>query len=676
MKKTLALFVLIFTFCIFLSGCGECEHVYDNACDTTCNECNAERAVTHDFAAADCTAPKTCKTCGKTEGEPLVHTPEADDGDCTTAVKCSLCDKIATEAKATHTPEADDGDCTTAVKCSLCEKIVIEAKAAHTPEADDGDCTTAVKCSLCDKIATEAKATHTPESDDGDCTTAVECTVCDKVAVEAKAAHTPETDDNDCATALTCEFCDHVFVEATNHQFNTGWNATHEMHWHICLNGDCQAVDGEGEHIAEEDDGDCTTDILCKDCGWCVVEGNDSHTPEADDGDCTTAVKCSLCEKIVIEAKAVHTSEADDGDCTTAVECTVCDKNAVEAREEHSDSDIDGNCDYCEYKFDYVYDQENDTYIVFTAAGLYAWAEDSWKGMNMRLANDIVLPNEMLFDVDEDGTNDSNWEPLSVWSVLDGDGHSISGLVIKTEQNKNHIGFISSLTETGVVKNLSIVDADIKLSGIQVAILVAYNSGLIENCSVSGRIYSAGNDVAGIAGVNSGTIIACHNEAEIIGTDGGIGGIVGQHTDRGKVIASYNTGEVTTESGSSAGGISCSFYGGSIIASYSNATVTGPVKVGGIAGYCSSDSISVSNYWNTPGETPIYGMGFVEDSDNTQKIDGEALTWGNAMSDMNAAIEAYNANEENIAKCNYRYALNTDALTSSAQPLILVPVNN
>ena len=46
------------------------------------------------------------------------------------------------------------------------------------------------------------------------------------------------------------------------------------------------------------------------------------------------------------------------------------------------------------------------------------------------------------------------------------------------------------------------------------------------------------------------------------------------------------------------------------------------------------------------------------------------------MSDMNAAIEAYNANEENTVKCNYRYALNTDPETSSVQPLILIPVNN
>lgn len=46
--------------------------------------------------------------------------------------------------------------------------------------------------------------------------------------------------------------------------------------------------------------------------------------------------------------------------------------------------------------------------------------------------------------------------------------------------------------------------------------------------------------------------------------------------------------------------------------------------------------------------------------------------WTDAMNKMNAAIEAYNADEANTVKCNYRYAINTDAATKSAQPLVIV----
>ena len=96
--------VILFAFCILLTACGnKCEHTYDNACDATCNECEETREVgAHDWSAATCTAPKTCKICGATDGNALGHTPENDDGDCTTAVTCTACDTVIVEAKTAH----------------------------------------------------------------------------------------------------------------------------------------------------------------------------------------------------------------------------------------------------------------------------------------------------------------------------------------------------------------------------------------------------------------------------------------------------------------------------------------------------------------------------------------------------------------------------------------------
>ncbi|MBR5861278.1 MAG: hypothetical protein IKY71_08040, partial [Bacteroidaceae bacterium] len=48
-------------------------HKYDNACDTTCNNCSATRTITHDNAPATCTAPATCKVCKTTSGKALGH---------------------------------------------------------------------------------------------------------------------------------------------------------------------------------------------------------------------------------------------------------------------------------------------------------------------------------------------------------------------------------------------------------------------------------------------------------------------------------------------------------------------------------------------------------------------------------------------------------------------------
>ncbi len=59
------------------------------------------------------------------------HTPGEDDGDCTTAIRCAICDAMVTEGNATHTPGEDDGDCTTDIKCAFCNAVVVEGNAAH-----------------------------------------------------------------------------------------------------------------------------------------------------------------------------------------------------------------------------------------------------------------------------------------------------------------------------------------------------------------------------------------------------------------------------------------------------------------------------------------------------------------------------------------------------------------
>ena len=58
-------------------------HSYTNACDTSCNRCGAARSITHNYAGATCTAPKTCTVCGVTTGTSLGHTyTNACDASC------------------------------------------------------------------------------------------------------------------------------------------------------------------------------------------------------------------------------------------------------------------------------------------------------------------------------------------------------------------------------------------------------------------------------------------------------------------------------------------------------------------------------------------------------------------------------------------------------------------
>ncbi len=80
----------------------------------------------------------------------LPHTPGEDDGDCTTAIPCTVCGKAAVAGKA-HTPEADDGDCTTNTMCSVCAKVAIPAP-GHTGLED-------YKCDACKQVFLPAEGT-------------------------------------------------------------------------------------------------------------------------------------------------------------------------------------------------------------------------------------------------------------------------------------------------------------------------------------------------------------------------------------------------------------------------------------------------------------------------------------------------------------------------------------
>lgn len=84
---------------------------------------------------------------------------------------------------------ADDGDCTTDVVCTNCQKVVLTARDQHVLGVDDGDCTTAVTCAFCQVIMVEAKP-HTPAYKDGNCTIEQYCTVCGSTLPAAFDEHT------------------------------------------------------------------------------------------------------------------------------------------------------------------------------------------------------------------------------------------------------------------------------------------------------------------------------------------------------------------------------------------------------------------------------------------------------------------------------------------------------
>ena len=298
--KKISLILLSMLLIFTLAACGnKCEHTYDNACDATCNECGETREVgAHDYNAADCDTPKTCKICGATDGEALGHTAEADDGNCTTDIKCSTCGAVLTSGKTQHIAHADDGDCTTPVTCTECSTVITAAKSHDFSGALEKDASGHWHvCANEGCTKTDTKADH----------------ISDGAATEEKAEK--------------CTVCEHVITPELDHTHNHNIpKYDTENHWIECACGDKSAVTA---HSAT-DDNDCTTADVCS-CGYTVRAAKD-HTPGKDDGNCTTEIKCTECGKTAVAGATDHNDTdhdyiCDNGDCQITLDGAPKDEN-------------------------------------------------------------------------------------------------------------------------------------------------------------------------------------------------------------------------------------------------------------------------------------------------------------------------------------------------------------
>ena len=213
-------------------------------------------------------------------------------------------------------------------------------------------------------------------------------------------------------------------------------------------------------------------------------------------------------------------------------------------------------------------DCERDDHIIRDAEDLY----------NVRLhphcnfvfANDVDLSEAY-----------PNWEPIGELKRIDdwwygtyyeptenvftgdmnGNGHKVTGLNVGTLKSYNGLFTYSS----GTIRNLTVEDAVVNAHSVS-GILVGWNVGTIENCTVSGTV-TAGDplqniwQVGGIVGDNdtNGVIRGCASFADVSGNPFGYpyqtvhyyyGGIAGSNS--GTVTDSYSIGTIK---GARAGGL-------------------------------------------------------------------------------------------------------------------------
>jgi hypothetical protein len=176
--------------------------------------------------------------------------------------------------------------------------------------------------------------------------------------------------------------------------------------------------------------------------------------------------------------------------------------------------------------------------------------------------------------------NNTGWIPLSTFTgTFDGDGHSISDLVIY--RNANRQGLFGN--NSGTVENLSVLAVSVEVhtgSRQGVGAVAGSNGGTIRNCFATGAVKNSYSGQGGIAGWNDGgTIVACHASVAVTGESGQTGGLVG------------------------------SAMGGTITDSSASGTVVGGSSVGGFVGYVSTTAGTISGCKATGNVSGVSAVG-------------------------------------------------------------------
>ncbi|MGG6447796.1 fibronectin type III domain-containing protein, partial [Pseudobacillus badius] len=177
------------------------------------------------------------------------------------------------------------------------------------------------------------------------------------------------------------------------------------------------------------------------------------------------------------------------------------------------------------------------------------------------------------------------WQPINGFTgAFDGNGYEIHNLTINSKENYSGL-----FSQTGaIIKNLGLVNPNVKSSGYYTGSLAGKLTGNVENVYVRGGRIEGVTFVGGIAGDYYGwqkSMKRVYSTAEVTGTDTGAGGLVGTHTS-GTIKDAYSTGKTTGKQ--QVGGLVGSLNA-SGVTNLENAFATGAVEgtsqVGGVVGY-------------------------------------------------------------------------------------------
>jgi hypothetical protein len=247
-------------------------------------------------------------------------------------------------------------------------------------------------------------------------------------------------------------------------------------------------------------------------------------------------------------------------------------------------------------------------------AGGSGTQEDPWKVATVEQLNEVRNHRSSFFlqiaNIDLSDTTGS-FTPIgevreqSFLGTYDGGGYEISNLKIRLAGVNRGQGLFGFVGESGVIRNLGVVNVDV-IGGSGTGALVGQNEGgLVQNCWSTGTLKSeAGGRVntGGLVGRNSlgARVENSYSTVDVLTTGRRAGGLVG-FNDNSTISNSYATGTVvaqnTTDTSWSGGLVGENSGSARVIQSWSSVTVNAQL-VGGLVGASPATAEMAQSYWD------------------------------------------------------------------------------
>lgn len=165
----------------------------------------------------------------------------------------------------------------------VCLVVIRKICKKHVHEYDNN-------CDAICNVCQEKRDVQDHQWNDATCKPPKTCKDCEHTE-GAVLEHKPEEDDGDCKTDVLCSVCHTICVEGINHNYSDEWEKSDEEHWLICQNEGCNKTSSLESHSIEVDN-DCSTAAICK-CRYIVIASKE-HVAQNDDGNCTTDINVKI----------------------------------------------------------------------------------------------------------------------------------------------------------------------------------------------------------------------------------------------------------------------------------------------------------------------------------------------------------------------------------------------